>query len=150
MFSSNLLRVTCENKRTKNFRWLLQIEYFPENDPLIAMAHGTSVVSVNYDSPTRVKDALALETLRKSCSDCSQEAIISRGPQFRKSVSSEFKIIDKVTVWNFQRVLPLRYPSALRGMISEVKYFDCERDHSRPAVLKKLASYFQEENQYAG
>ncbi|CAL8110187.1 unnamed protein product [Orchesella dallaii] len=102
-------------------------------NPLVAMVHATTEVSVRPDVTNGLGEGEVETKLKQSCPACTTKKTVTRGDSFRQ-----------------ERDLSLPSPKLLRGVVAKVKYVDCERDHSKASVLKKLSSYFSDVGKNTG
>jgi hypothetical protein len=105
-----------------------------EEDPIVAKVHATAVTSVRSDSPAALRDQETVDLLHQSCPDCKGIEIISKGEKYReeRKLGSGYK-------YKF-----------MEGIKAGVKYYDCEKIHSRVHVLRSLRKFFGPENKNIG
>ncbi|ODN03791.1 Vitellogenin-6 [Orchesella cincta] len=102
-------------------------------NPFVLMVHATTEVSVRADITNGLGEEATETKLKQSCPSCTTRKTVTRGDSFRQ-----------------ERDLSLPSPKLLRGVVAKVKYFDCERDHSKASVLTKLGTFFSDVGKNTG
>jgi hypothetical protein len=105
-----------------------------EEDPMYAQVHATTVTAVHSDAPAAMKDNEIIDLLHETCPDCKGMTVISKGEKYREErrLGSGYKY------------------KAMEGISAGVKYYDCEKVHSRLHVMKQLRKFFSPDNKNLG
>lgn len=106
-----------------------------KEDPLMIMQHAVALTTVKSDKGKHL-DGEVEALLQESCPTCKVVAVISKGIEHRGTRQVGIPEVSRFKVFE--------------GVKRGVKYFDCEKPHTRYHTIKKVMKYFSEQNKNAG